>query len=310
MSQAPERISFGSPDKTPHILHQGDNLQTLRSLPNESFDLLYADPPFFTQRQQQGEQSLSFDDRWENLEAFVSWLSLRLVEFHRILSPRGSLYVHLDWRVVHYIKVALDGIFGWKNFQNEIIWKYQMAGRGARHFARKHDTILFYSKTDNYFFDPNAVREPYTPHARDPQQKRYGGKMGVDAEGREYVEKLGTGGKRRYRYYLDEGKLASDVWEIESLHPSAKERTGYPTQKPKELISRIVRASCPKEGRFGDFFLGSGTSLLVASEVGVSFCGGDISPQSIEHAIERYRSLEGSKADLTVNKMAADEPKV
>jgi site-specific DNA-methyltransferase (adenine-specific) len=295
------RLSFGSVEKPPHTLYLGDNLTILQTLPSQSFDLLYADPPFFTQRQQRGEQTLSFDDRWESLAAFVSWLSLRLVEFHRVLSPTGSLYIHLDWRVVHYIKVALDQIFGWDQFRNEIIWKYQMAGRGTRYFARKHDTLLFYSKSDAYYFDPTAVREPYTPHARDKNQKRYGGRMGTDEEGRAYVEKLGTGGKRRYRYYLDEGKLASDVWELESLHPSAKERSGYPTQKPLALLSRVLGASCPKEGLFGDFFLGSGTSLLASTQHGARFCGGDSSAQSITHAIERYQALEGERPDLLIH---------
>jgi site-specific DNA-methyltransferase (adenine-specific) len=298
MIQLNRRLAFGSPEKPPHSLYLSDNLDSLRTLPSDSFDLLYADPPFFTQRQQRGEQELNFDDRWESLEAFVAWLSPRLIEFRRVLSPKGSLYIHLDWRVVHYIKVALDRIFGWDQFRNEIIWKYQMAGRGARYFARKHDTLLFYSKTNEYFFDASAVREPYTPHARDKHQKRYGGRMGTDEDGRQYVEKLGTGGKRRYRYYLDQGKLASDVWELESLHPSAKERSGYPTQKPIELISRVLGASCPKGGLFGDFFLGSGTSLLAATQHGARFCGGDVSEQAITHAIERYQTVESERPDL------------
>lgn len=295
-----QHLTFGSPALPPSTLYTGDNLTTMRALPEGSFDVLYADPPFFTQRHQRGEEDLSFDDRWESLEAYLSWLKERLVLMWRLLSPRGSLYVHLDWRVVHYIKVALDQIFGWGNFRNEIIWKYQMAGRGSRYFARKHDSILFYTKTDDYFFDAEAVREPYTPHARDRAQKRYGGRMGVDEDGRQYVEKLGTGGKRRYRYYLDHGKLASDVWELEALHPSAKERTGYPTQKPLALLSRIVRASCPKDGLFGDFFLGSGTSLIAATMHQARFCGGDASSQSIAMATTRYSQLDQTRPDLVI----------
>jgi DNA modification methylase len=293
-----QRISFGRPDAPPNRLYLGDNLDTMRALPAEQAALLYADPPFFTNRTQRGRDGLSFADSWETIDQYIDWMRPRLVELHRLLSPQGSLYVHLDWRAVHYVKVELDRIFGMEHFRNEIIWKYQMAGRSARYFPRKHDTILFYTKSDGYYFDSEAVREPYSPHARDPRQARYGGQMGVDEQGRAYVEKLGTGGKRRYRYYLDRGKLAGDVWELEALHPSAHERTGYPTQKPEVLLSRIIRASCPPGGLCGDFFAGSGTSLVTAAKEGRRFIGGDLSPQALQVAIERLRALSPAPPDV------------
>lgn len=271
-------------------LYLGDNLEVMRALPDGAFSLLYADPPFFTGRTLRGKEGLSFVDAWPSLEAYLDWLRPRLQEHYRLLHANGSLYLHLDWRVVHYAKVELDRIFGWDNFRNEIIWKYQMAGRSPRHFPRKHDTILFYTKGEDYFFDTDAAREPYTPHARDPRQQRYGGRMGVDEDGRAYVEKLGTGGKRRYRYYLDRGKLIGDVWELELIHPSARERTGYPTQKPEALLDRIVRASCPPGERCGDFFLGSGTSLIAAHRAGRAFSGADRASASLSLVQDRFRA--------------------
>lgn len=287
----PTRLSFGSPDLPPNHLWVGDNLKALSHIPDGAVDLIYADPPFFTNRIHKGRQSLSFPDAWESLDAYLAWLRPRLENFRRILSSQGSLYLHLDYRAVHYAKVELDRIFGPKNFRNEIIWKYQMAGRSRRHFARKHDTLLFYSRSPRYYFDPRAVREPYTPHAHDRRGQNYGGRMGYDEEGRPFVEKWGTGRKRLYRYYLDEGKLASDVWEIEMVHPSSAERTGYPTQKPLALLDRMIRASCPEGGTLADFFLGSGTSLIAAIQAKRRFLGGDASPQAIALAVERLKKL-------------------
>ena len=196
----------------------------------------------------------------------------------------------------------MDEIFGRDNFANEIIRKYSVGGKSSSFYARKHDTILFYSKNINkIYFNSDDIRIPFTPHKQDKSGKNYGGRMGVDEDGRPYVEKWGTGRKKLYRYYLDVGKIPEDVWEIEedkeflveldliikqinllvdngvmnedvwesqTIQSAAHERTNFATQKPEALLERIVKASCPPDGIVADFFAGSGTTGAVAGKTG------------------------------------------
>jgi DNA modification methylase len=131
------------------ITYEGDNLAIMRGLLSETIDLIYIDPPYFSQRDY-GD----FDDRWKSMQHYFDFMIERLKEMHRLLKPTGSIYVHLDWHAVHYVKVEMDKIFGYDNFVNEIIWHHDMGGRGKTRFARKHDTILFYSKSEKYTFNP------------------------------------------------------------------------------------------------------------------------------------------------------------
>ena len=160
--QVVERVRFGHPTLEPNRLFWGDNLHVMRQLPSESIDLIYIDPPFFSGRQYNvifGDQNelRSFSDIWEGgMPGYVIWLNARLMEMKRLLKKTGSVFVHCDWHASHYIKLEMDKIFGYDNLINEIVWFYPFAGRSKTSFPKKHDTILWYSKTGNYKFRPNS----------------------------------------------------------------------------------------------------------------------------------------------------------
>lgn len=210
-----------------------------------------------------------------DMMAYLVMMAPRLIEMRRVLKSTGSIYLHCDPTASHYLKLLMDSLFP-RTFINEIIWHYSVGGKGTRYFARKHDVILFYSKTADYFFDGEAVAIPLTPHKGSKSGKSFGGRMGVDETGRDYVEKWGTGKKKLYRYYLDEGKIPEDVWFIQSLQAGDKERLGYPTQKPRELLERIIASSCPSDGVVLDPFCGCGTAVDAAQSLGRRWIAIDI----------------------------------
>ncbi|GAA1670879.1 hypothetical protein GCM10010977_15840 [Citricoccus zhacaiensis] len=262
----------------PNLVVGAENLGFLPSLPDGAFTLVYLDPPFNTgrtQRRQQmsmvraaaeesdrvgfGGQSYrtikgalasyddAFADYWEFLEP-------RLREAWRLLSDDGTLYLHLDYREVHYAKVMLDAIFGRECFLNEIIWAYDFGGRSKRRWPSKHDTILVYVKDpDGYWFDSEEVdREPYM------------------APGLVTPEKVAR------------GKLPTDVWWHTIVSPTGKEKTGYPTQKPLGLLKRMVAASSRRDDWVLDFFAGSGTLGAAAAALQRRFVLVDQNPEALE----------------------------
>lgn len=253
-----DHVSFGSPELPPHQLYLGDNLYVLRGLPSECIDLIYIDPPFFSNRtytQIWGDDNevRSFGDIFQDgMFSYLAWLNARLWEMKRVLKPTGSIYVHCDWHASHYIKCEMDKIFGYDNLRNEIVWCYRGGGVPEKDFAKKHDLIFRYSKTDNYYFDVDSVRIPYSDDVLKSDPSRYD----------KSYRNSGV-----YSGYLpnQKGKHPEDWWEIQPIMPSDKmERMGYPTQKPIELVQRIIDASCPPGGVVGDFFMGGGTTGAVA----------------------------------------------
>lgn len=267
------------------IIH-GDNLDVMRRLPDASIDLIYADPPFFTNRVQglngagrRGPpRSHVFDDRWAGgRAAYLAWLAPRLAEMRRLLRDTGTLYVHCDWHAGHYIKVELDRIFGEAGFRNEIIWHYGLGAANARtHFLRKHDTILVYARGARPTF--NVLRGDVTPamaakYCHDDGSGRY-----MLARGR--------------RYYLRGGKPLDSVWEIPSIAATSGERLGYPTQKPEALLERIIRASSNEGDVVADFFAGSGTTGAVAQRLGRRWLLCDASAAAVR-LMERRLGLRG-----------------
>ena len=239
----------------------------------------------------------------KSLLAYLISMALRVTEIQRILKSSGSFYLHCDPTSSHYLKLVLDAVFCAQggNFQNEIAWCYSQGGKSKTHFGRKHDIIFWYSKSNEYFFDGNAVRLPLTPHKQDPTGKNYGGRMGVDKDGREYTEKWGTGKKKLYRYYLDEGKIPEDWWtDINSIQADADERLGYPTQKPEALLERIIGA-CTREGDVVlDAYCGCGTSVAVAHRLKRKWIGIDITYQSISLILRRLEKAFGVAALETI----------
>jgi site-specific DNA-methyltransferase (adenine-specific)/adenine-specific DNA-methyltransferase len=252
------------------LIH-GDASRVLPALLPEftgMIDLIYIDPPFMTGRDFKNGSHLAYSDKWGNsLDGYLSWLYEISLSLYKLLASDGSLYVHLDWRVVHYIKVLLDEIFGGSltgdgpGFQNEIIWQYQSGGRSTRHYARKHDTILLYTKSANYCFHPERIGE------RRGAQKRNHMRKELDNEGQVHWTIKSDG--RIYSYSEDSLMTPSDVWsDISHLHQKDPERAGYATQKPVALLERILLASSEVDDLILDCFCGSGVTPSVAQQLG------------------------------------------
>lgn len=264
---------------------QGDNLSVLKSIADQSIQLIYVDPPFNTGRVQSRGSSkttrtetgnrigfkgqryeivketiLSYDDEFKDYWGF---LEPRLEEAWRVLNETGTLYLHLDYREAHYAKVLLDALFGRECFLNEIIWAYDYGGKAKSRWPAKHDTILVYVKNPvKYYFNNESVdREPYM------------------APGLVTPEKVAK------------GKLPTDVWWHTIVSPTGKEKTGYPTQKPLGILRRVIQASSKEGDLVLDFFAGSGTTGAAAAELGRNFILIDQNPESIEVIRERFKSL-------------------
>jgi DNA modification methylase len=253
-----ERIDFGrSTALADRVLH-AEALAAACTLPDATLDAIYIDPPFGTGTVRHG-RGLRYLDRADDPEKFVAWLYPVLEHSRRTLASNGSLFVHLDYRAVHYVKVALDQLFGRDRFVNEIVWCYSVGGKGRRGFGRKHDTILWYARSDQWAFFPDAIRVP----------RRGGSHMRVVDGVQEKTDRK-TG--RVYRYPVHAGKVPEDWWaDIETLNHSDRERTGWPSQKPGRLIERLLRAVTQPGDRVADWFVGSGTTAAVAQALGRRF---------------------------------------
>ena len=234
-----------------------------------SIDAIYIDPPFGTGIVRQG-RGHHYQDRKDDPDAFVAWLAPLLAECRRVLAPTGSLFVHLDYRAVHYVKVALDRLFGRERFVNEVVWCYAVGGKSRRGFGRKHDTILWYARGDDWAFYPDAVRVP-----------RRGGSHMRLVDGVQEKTDRKTG--RVYRYPVAAGKVPEDWWtDIETLNHSDRERTGWPSQKPERLVERVLRAVTAPGDRVADWFMGSGTTAVVAQRLARRFVVCDREPAALE----------------------------
>lgn len=282
---AEERLTFGaepSEQATDRVV-LGDAIDDITGWQDGLLDAIYIDPPFGTGTEKRGRtESLRYADRADDPDAFVSWLLPYLAHGRRLLAPTGSLFVHLDYRTVHYVKVALDRLFGRERFINEIVWCYSVGGKSRRGFGRKHDTILWYARGADHAFYPDAIRVP----------RRGGSHMRVVRDGDEVVqEKTDRRTGRVYRYPVSEGKIPEDWWvDIETLNHSDRERVGWPSQKPERLIERLLGSVALRGGRVADWFVGSGTTAAVAQRLGMRFDVYDREPAAIAICIERLRA--------------------
>ncbi len=268
------------------LLARGDNLALLAALPAGSVDLVVTDPPFFTGRWRTAPGAsrarptapaagMGFDDRWASLAAYLEFLRPRLTAIHRVLAPRGSAVLHLDYRVVHDVKLEMDRIFGRERFINEIIWHYTGGGRSRRCFSRKHDTLLWYARGRQWTFHIDAVRQPYKPtsgYAR-------GGIVGPSG--------------KHYRPHPD-GTPADDVWDIPMVNPLSPERCGFPTQKPERLLERIILALSSPGDVVLDPFCGSGTTAVVAQRHARRWIACDATAAAVAATERRLRRLPAS----------------
>ncbi len=259
-----------------NALHCGDNLPYMAGLPDGSCDLIYIDPPFGTQRRRTTAKSRrGYDDSWAGgTKPYLAFMMPRLQQCHRLLAKHGTLYVHLDHHVSHYIRIQLDTIFGEKNFLNEIIWHYRTGGLSKRWFARKHDTILMYAKQlGAHRF--SVLREGAF---------RTDG-LNRDADGRPYKNT-----RKGRLYFHADGPALTDVWDIPFLSTVARERTSWPTQKPLALLERIIRASSAPGDLVADFFCGSGTTLVAAKRLDRRYLGCDTAKPAVAIAQKRLAS--------------------
>jgi DNA modification methylase len=289
----------------------GDNKLILSSLKNGAMreeieknggiKLIYIDPPFdvgadfsmdieigddtFTKRPNVLEE-LAYHDTWgKGADSFIAMIYERLIIMRDLLADDGSIYVHCDWRVNSYMRMALDEIFGKINFRNEIIWHYQSGGRQEKLFSRKHDTILFFSKTDNWIFDSEAIGEVRG------DKKRNNMKKGVDENGKVYFSIMSAG--KEYRYYEDEKITPADVWvDISHIQQKDPQRLGYPTQKHEKLLERIIKASSNENDIVADFFCGSGTTLAAAEKLNRKWIGSDLGKFAIHTTRKRMIGVQ------------------
>ncbi len=266
---------------------EADNLDVLAAIPDGTVDLAYADPPFATGRRRRlvsirtgsGERmrpgfrgpNVAYetvsDMAWDDdlpLDLHLEALGACVREIHRVLAAHGSLYLHVDWRTVHHVRLLLDEVFGPERFLNELVWAYDYGGRARDRWPRKHDTILWYAKGDSWLFDREAIdRIPYMAP----------GLVGPEKAAR--------------------GKLPTDVWWMTIVPPASVERTGYPTQKPVRLLERIVAASSRPGDLVLDPYAGSGTTGVAAARLGRRWLLVDRNPVAVEIARGRLAAEEG-----------------
>ena len=331
----------------------GDSRNILKKFDDKIIDLCYLDPPFFADRifEAKGKHGKinSFSDKWNrNLDSYLDSMIQVLQECHRVLKDTGSFYLHCDWHASHYLKVELDKIFGYGNFRNEIIWKrhnsHNDTKQGAKMFGRIHDVILFYSKTNNYTWNP--IYEPYPEeyvqkyyrHIEPETERRYalgdlsgpGGRskgnprysfLGVTRYWRfskDNIMKLHKEGKiiqnkkgnvPVMKRYLDEmpGIMLQDVWEeVKSVQVSKRESVGYPTQKPERLLERIIQISTNEKDLVLDPMCGSGTTLVASKNLGRKYIGIDSNKDACK--IARQRTIKQRIAKRLEYKYPIIEP--
>ena len=337
---------MGIPNFKNRTLFHGDNLVFLRGINSETVDLIATDPPFnkgrdFHATPDSLAAGAKFQDRWswaddvegewvdqitddwpnvmtvinaaresygDDMGAFLCFMGVRLLEMRRLLRPHGSIYLHCDPTASHYLKQLMDAVFGKKNFQNEIIWTYNVGGKSKKRWARKHDIILFYSKTPKFGFYGDAVRIEMKSG-----KESFGGRLETDEDGRQYRLVYGTknakGKTKYYKYYLDKGKIPEDWWvDINSLQSGVRERTGYPTQKPLALYERIIKASSKEGDTVLDPFAGCATTPIAAERLGRQWIGMDIWDGAYDVVIQRLNDSRQLLNDIPPEVSLVDVP--
>ncbi|HUT02661.1 MAG TPA: DNA methyltransferase [bacterium] len=325
---------------TENWLCLGDNLDVLRlHIKDASVDLIYLDPPFKSNKaynvifkEKNGAQKRkpieAFKDTWSwdraaaeafedivvsgpddvsrlmqalrqflgtsDMMSYLAMMAPRLLALQRVLKATGSIYLHCDPTASHYLKLLMDAVFGTRSFQNEIVWYYKGGGLSKARWARRHDIILMYSRGDASFFDADAVRDEYAQTTKE----RFAHYIGNVRKGHDFgIQKLHP-----------EGKHPDDVWLIPIVAPSARERLGYPTQKPEALLERIIKASSKPGDVVLDPFCGCGTAIVVAERLGRNWIGIDITPLAINAVRSRLQQAFGPGVEYEVDGLPKTVP--
>ncbi len=289
-------------------LIQGDNLAVMRREPDGSLDLIYLDPPFFSGRRHHLPDGGGFADVWPaGMPGYLAWLRPRLEQAQRLLAAQGTLWLHLDWRAVHYVKVEADRVFGAARFRGQVVWAYSFTARGAKAVAgqlpRNHDVLLVYARGPRPRYRPVYVERLIPPAAlaqhgyrRDAEGRLFrtaprgdytdASIARLESEGRVHHTRTGS---VRIKYLVDEReghaveqRQLGDVWaDIPDAMHTGRERTGYPTQKPLALLERIIACATDRGDRVADFVCGSGTTALAAARMGRRWLACDDNPEAI-----------------------------
>jgi DNA modification methylase len=293
-----------------NTLFTQDNLFVLYGMNSECVDLIYLDPPFNSKRMYSAPigtkaAGASFKDMWtwedvndayldklvekypdlvrliqsigklhsKAMMAYVTYMTQRIIEMHRVLKETGSIYLHCDQTASHYLKILMDEIFGKDNFINNIVWCYNTQGKPKKGFAKKHDDILFYAKNKNKFKFNKITIQPDDVPRYNKVEEGTGRAYQVDGKG--------------YKYYLDQGRYCPDFWNIQALNSQAKERTGYPTQKPLVLLHRIIEASTDVGDLVLDPFCGFATTCVAAQQLQRNWIGIDVERNAVSVLMDR-----------------------
>ena len=307
-----------TPNWKNRTLFHGDNLKFMQAMNSETVDLIATDPPFnkgrdFHATPDSLASGAKFQDRWswekdvhtewvdqisddyphvmnviqgsrssygDDMGAFLCFMAVRLIAMRRLLKSTGSIYLHCDPTASHYLKELMDAVFGRKNFQNEIVWSYNRYTAQSKRFQREHDVILFYVKKKPVF---NVI---FRPHGEKSGKRDSHYKQDDDGQWFRWQKRRG---KEPYKVYLSEGRRIGDVWPIPHINASAKERTGYPTQKPLSLYERIVKASSNEGDIVLDPFAGCATTLVAAEKLNRQWVGIDLWEKSSEVVVDRLQ---------------------
>lgn len=279
-----------------NTLINGDSLNVMKKIGDNQIDAIYLDPPFYTQDIQklssrENEEEYSFSDRWNCMDEYLEYMKLRLYECERVLKETGSLFVHCDRNASHYLKVLLDQIFGISNFQSEIVWSYKRWSNSKKGLLNNHQIILFYSKSEDFKFNRIYTEYSETTNIDQILQERVRDKKGKSVYKCDQNGEVVFGKSKK-------GVPLSDVWDIPYLNPKAKERVGYPTQKPILLLEQIIKLVTDENDIVLDPFMGSGTTLVAAKMLNRRYIGIDISKKAVELAETRLESLIKTESHL------------
>ncbi len=281
---------------------QGDSLKILKEITEKSVDLVYLDPPFFTQEEQslssKANVIYSFNDKWNNMDTYLNFIQERLLECKRILKDSGSIFLHCDRNASHYLKILMDKLFGITNFQSEIIWSYKRWSNSKKGLLNAHQIILFYSKTKDFKFNKIYTNYSETTNIDQILQARVRNKNGKSVYKIDNNGEIVIGQSKK-------GVPLSDVWEIPFLNPKAKERTGYPTQKPIILLEQILKLVTDENDLVVDPFVGSGTTVVAAKILNRKYIGIDKSQEAITLTKDRLNSLIKTESYLLKKGRAA-----
>lgn len=277
-------------------IYQGNSVEKLKEIEANKVDLIYFDPPFFTQRKhtltnKDNSKTYEFDDKYNSIEEYITLVENVLEQSKRVLKNSGSVFLHCDKTASHNIRLVMDKVFGRENFQSEIIWSYKRWSNAKKGLLNGHQVIFFYSKTQDFKFNTLYTDYSATTNLDQILQDRERDENGKSVYKRDENGKVILGKEKK-------GVPLSDVWEIPYLNPKAKERTGYPTQKPVLLLNQILNIVTDEGDLVVDPFCGSGTTCVSAKSLKRQFIGIDISQDAVELANSRLEEMVISESKL------------